>query len=900
MKARRHSLRQRLLRQFALLTLAPLLVVIAAGTMVLLPMLLSADDERNLELATAIRDQVQQQLASSQRQAVRLASQIAAGPLVDSDITAQLQGLVDTDSLLQAAYVTDGDGVVEQVGLETGGALNPADLVGLDQSLHAHYREARRNAQPLWSQTFLSLLTGRISAVLVVPFGKRTLFVELALDDLSKTLAKIGRESATRAVILDRVGRVIGHPEPGRALQQDSLAHLPLVQKALLGQSGTDQFVADGVQVLAHALPVQSIGWTVLVMRPTSAVLAPLIRLGQMLAAALAVTLGLSLWLVRTLARGTGREVERLADAANAAASSAETEPAPMVFSVTEFQAVWERLRDLFTDLHERDRQTDSARRDLQAVLDAATEVAIIAADTQGVVTVFSQGAQKMLGHRAVDVVGRTTPAAWHDPGELAARGAELGRMLGRPIEGFEALVCQTRHAGYEVRDWTFVRADGRRVDVSLAVTAMHAQDGALRGFLGVAIDISQRRRADAMEVARRAAEEANLAKTEFLSRMSHELRTPLNAVLGYAQLMEMSASSPPSAEQLRQLQQIQRSGWHLAQLIDDVLDLSRIEAGNVSLTIEPVDAALAIARAVEIVRPLMVKLGVEFSTSVSGSDTQMSRVLADKTRLVQVLVNLLSNATKYNRRGGRVRLDCSRVAGKGMQFVVSDTGIGMDQRQLAELYQPFNRLGRESGVIEGSGIGLVITKRNLELMDGTIGVASQPDQGTTFTITLPVAADAVPALSAAGNASSPGPSQAPVQAPVQASAAPSPTSGVVLCIEDNAENARLIREMMRQRPALQLLQAGTLAGGLELARRQRPDLILLDLHLPDAHGADALEQLRHEAVTRDVAVVVVSADATQAQIEQMLAAGVSAYLTKPIDLVRTLKTIDEQLARSA
>ena len=888
MSVRRQSLSRRLLRQFALLALLPLGVVVAAGVAVLLPMLLRTGDERNLELAIAIRDQVQQQLLSRQRHVLRLADEIAAAPQVGTDITASLHGLIDADPLLQVAYVTDSQGIVEEVALDESGKLHAADLLGLDQSTQPHYREVRRSAKPLWSRTFLSLLTGRITAVIAVPMGKRTLLVELALDDLSHMLAQIGDKSGTRAIILDRVGRVIGHPQPERAAQQTSLAHLPLVQRAAQGQSGADEFVLDGERVRAQVLPVPATGWSVLVTRPTSAVLAPLISLGQLLAASLAATLVLALWLARTLARRTGREVEHLAEVANAAANDPATTPPPKDFTVAEFQAVWGRLRQLFADLHERDRQTDAARRDLQAVLDAATEVAIIATDTRGEVTVFSQGAQKMLGYRAQHVVGRTMVPSWHDADELAQRGAELERTLGRPVEGFEVLVCQTRHAGYEVRDWTFVRADGRRVAVSLAVTAMHAQDGALRGFLGVAIDISQRKRADAMEVARRAAETASMAKSEFLSRMSHELRTPLNAVLGYAQLMEISGSSPPSAEQLQHLQQIQRSGWHLVQLIDDVLDLSRIEAGNLALAIAPLDAAQIIERAVEIVSPLMVRHGVAFSSTRGGGDAPLPRVLADKTRLVQVLVNLLSNATKYNHRGGRVQLEFRALEGSQLQLVVTDTGLGMDEHQLAQLYQPFNRLGREASAIPGSGIGLVITKRNVELMGGRIEVASQADRGTTVTVTLPAAPDTTPSAGA------------PCVAPAPGGAASEPAGGTVLCIEDNAENARLIREMMRQRPALHLVQATTLAEGLARARSQRPDLVLLDLHLPDARGAAALAGLRQEPATRDTAVVVISADATQAQIEQMLAAGVRDYLTKPIDLVRTLKTIDEQLARHA
>jgi CheY-like chemotaxis protein len=259
--------------------------------------------------------------------------------------------------------------------------------------------------------------------------------------------------------------------------------------------------------------------------------------------------------------------------------------------------------------------------------------------------------------------------------------------------------------------------------------------------------------------------------------------------------------------------------------------------------------------------------------------------VHADTTRLTQVLVNLLSNAAKYNRRGGTVRLQCEAVAERGVAFRVSDDGLGMDEGQLAQLFQPFNRLGREDGPIEGSGMGLVISRRLLEMMGGSIDVQSRPDQGSVFTALLPL------------------PAHEAILAPAEATVDTAPSqagAGVVLYIEDNVVNAMLMSEIMRQRPAIELLQAGNAADGLALARRRRPDLLLLDMHLPDAHGDQILDELAADPQLLDMLVIVVSADATQAQVDSALARGVQAYLTKPLNVAQLLTAADAALARAA
>ena len=877
-------LRQRLLRQYLLLALLPLAVLAVLGALVLVPALVAHGEERNRELAAALRDQIQLQLELRERAAEQLAHAIASGGLGGRSIDDALQALIGADAYLQAAYLVDERGLVTHAALPTPGGLHVADYIGTDESSRPHFIAARKSLRPTWSHTLLSTITGQITLVLAAPAGASTVMIEFSLAGLSQSLAAMSPVGKSLTMVLDGAGRVIGHPDAGLALRQENLSNLGLVQRALGGQAQAGDIVLDGQRLLAYALPVQPIGWTVLVGLPTQVVLAPLLRLGWLILAILLATALGAVAAARWLATRAGDEVQRLAAGAQAAAAG-QAAPA-LAFETAEFDDVWDQLRSLFQELHEKDAQTQAARGKLQAVLDAATEVAIMATDTEGRVTMFSVGAHKMLQHDPADVIGRATPALWHDAAEVAERGAALTRQLARPIEGFEVFVAQARQGGYEVRDWSFVRKDGSRLLVSLAVTAVRAADGAIDGFLGVAVDITHRKRAEALEVAQRSAEASSQAKSEFLSRMSHELRSPLNAMLGYAQLIEIDRDEPACAGQRQRLQQIQRAGWHLVQLIDDVLDLSRIEAGQLRVSIESVDILAVVARAAEIAAPMMAGRNIALTQAwVSDAPASATEpVIADTTRLTQVLVNLLSNAAKYNRVGGSVRIECEPLPGRRFAVRVIDTGLGMSAEHLAQLFQPFNRLGFETSVIEGTGIGLVITQRLVTLMNGTLDVESEPGTGTTFTVTLPRGER--PALD--------GPRRPAASAP------PRPVGGRVLYIEDNEINAILMRELLLQRPDVELALAGTVEDGLALARERRPDLVLLDMNLPDAHGADALDAMQADEQLRGVPVIVVSADATRGQVATMLRRGVRAYLTKPFDVAEVLAGIDAVLGAAS
>jgi signal transduction histidine kinase/CheY-like chemotaxis protein len=380
-------------------------------------------------------------------------------------------------------------------------------------------------------------------------------------------------------------------------------------------------------------------------------------------------------------------------------------------------------------------------------------------------------------------------------------------------------------------------------------------------------------------EQLRLVAEEARHAKDEFLSRMNHELRTPLNAILGFAQILSSSPEEPLSGQQRRQVGHIETAGWHLLAMIDDLLDLSRIEAGTIRLSLEPTPLDMVIGDTVTMLSSLASRNAVVVRVDI---DPGVSRVLADVTRLKQVLANLLSNAIKYNSSGGSVTISARPVAGGRVAIRVSDTGQGMSAQQLAELFQPFNRLGRETGPVPGTGIGLVVTKKLMELMGGTIEVSSVEAQGSVFSVSLP-AARAV----AVGEA----------QGAQPADAAASYGSRRVAYFEDNPLNAEVMRAVLSARPQVRLDVYGQAAEGLAAIRSEAVDLVLLDMSLPDARGIDLLRSLKGDPWTMRTPVIIVSADTVSEHVREALRSGALAYIVKPIERAQVLEQIDRALA---
>ncbi len=389
--------------------------------------------------------------------------------------------------------------------------------------------------------------------------------------------------------------------------------------------------------------------------------------------------------------------------------------------------------------------------------------------------------------------------------------------------------------------------------------------------------DVSELRSAQQANEAQRIAEAANKAKTEFLSRMSHELRTPLNAVLGFSQVLKMDPTEPLSPHHRRMVDQIESSGLHLLNMISDVLDVSRIEAGGMQITITDVEIHPLINDCQKMIVADANAAGLSLQAEAPNHGIA---VRADKTRLKQVLLNLLSNAVKYNQPGGRVSLLAQRHD-KLVRFSIEDTGIGMTPAQVQHLFEPFNRLGRESSQTAGSGIGLVITKRLLELMGSELKLTTTEQQGSTFYFDLPL-------------------STANVEAHDEPMP-PVPQSDLhetrkVLYVEDNAANGEIMAAILNLRPCIDLTLETTVRSALARLEAESFDLVLLDMHLPDGTGLDILAWLSQHERLRDTAVVIVSADITPATIALAAQAGAHTYLNKPLDLKHTLSVVDSLL----
>jgi signal transduction histidine kinase/ActR/RegA family two-component response regulator len=463
------------------------------------------------------------------------------------------------------------------------------------------------------------------------------------------------------------------------------------------------------------------------------------------------------------------------------------------------------------------------------------------------------------------------------------ARAQALSLELATPITpGFEALAFKASRGIQDSYELTYIRKDGSRFPAIVSITALRDDYDVIIGYLLIGADNSVRKQVEVELInAKAAAENANLAKSDFLSSMSHELRSPLNAILGFAQLME-SGSPLPTPAQKASIDQILHAGWYLLELINEILDLALIESGKLSISQEPMSLVDVMLECQAMIEPQAQKSGIRMSFPQFELPYF---VKADRTRVKQVLVNLLSNAIKYNRIQGAVEVTCRLNTAKRIRISVQDTGEGLSPEKLAQLFQPFNRLGQEANAEEGTGIGLVVSKRLVELMGGEIGVESTVGVGSVFWIELNVAAEPQPGAG----------SDKPLT-PIQASAVRGAALRTLLYVEDNRANMQLVEQLIARRPDMSLLSAADGVRGIALARTHQPKVILMDINLPGISGIQALKILRADPATAHIPVLAISANAMPSDIKRGLAAGFFRYLTKPIKVNEFMEALDMAL----
>jgi PAS domain S-box-containing protein len=515
-------------------------------------------------------------------------------------------------------------------------------------------------------------------------------------------------------------------------------------------------------------------------------------------------------------------------------------------------------------------------RHDALAALHAASERAALIARSAGIGTweTHIEGGQARWDEQMFRLRG------------LAPRDTALGRderlELVHPDDRANLLDAGSREAtdrqpsAYEFR----VRLpDGRYRWLASRSTVLCDEHGALVRRVGVNWDITEAKRSALAFQQAELAERESRAKLQFLSRMSHELRTPLNAVLGFTQLLQLEARASSSEAQFGKLDHIRAAGEHLLALIDDVLELSSLESGALRLEPQAVGMATAVTLALPMVEALAARHRVALRMGVLEGTA-----LADPTRLRQVLLNLLTNAIKYNRPNGQVVVE-STVVGERVELRVHDTGRGMQPEQLAHLFEPFNRLGAGSFGIEGTGIGLTIARAMVHAMDGSITASSEPDRGTVFEVTLPVCAAGLALELADG----------PMVASPAPTAPAAQRAGQLLYIEDNAVNVLLVEELVRSLPGLSIASEATGADGVARAGSLCPDLILVDMQLPDFDGFEVLRRLRARPQTAAIRCIALSANAMPEDIARGLAAGFDDYWTKPIQFKPFLEALKQQ-----
>lgn len=732
---------------------------------------------------------------------------------------------------MDAAFLADPEGVLWARFPET------PELYGKSFADRDWYRGVSRAWRPHASDVLVSAATGEPSIVLAVPVrsvegqvigiigsGQR-------LNVIREWLLPI-RIPGGGLYVVDRKGQLVFHPSRMGAQHVSDYAHVPTVERLLRGEEG----IVEGEDAVEHDVRLSayrqlpSLGWGLVVYRSKN----------------------FALQRIRTLilASGTAGLVLALALA---------------LLGVVALRS----QRRLAAAFAERTRAGD-ALREAHAFLDSVLENIpnmIFVKDAKELRFVrFNKAGEELVGHSRAQLIGK------NDYDFFPESEAKFFTSRDREVLSGGKLV--------DIPEETIHTAHQTTRTLHTKKIPLLDEAGRPQYLLGISEDITELKETEkALRDAKREAERANLAKSEFLSRMSHELRTPMNAVLGFAQLLEIDS---PRAEQRESLGQILKGGRHLLGLINEVLDISRIEAGHLSVSLEPVPLVDVIQEALDLIHPLAEKWSVRIAGVPPEAVDRF--VLADRQRLKQVLLNFLSNAAKFNRPEGTVTVSVEDVSEEQLRLKVTDTGHGIPPEKMARLFTPFDRLGAEESGVEGTGLGLALSRRLVEAMGGTVGADSAVDRGSTFWVTLPRVES--PAATAT--------------LPAEASAQMSGAAGTVLCIEDNLPNLRLVEGVLAHRPAVKLLSAMQGGLGLELAKEHRPGLILLDLQLPDIPGAEVLRRLQRDPRTRQIPVVVLSADATPGQTRRLQADGAREFLTKPLDVKQLLRVLDEVLLDAA
>jgi len=531
--------------------------------------------------------------------------------------------------------------------------------------------------------------------------------------------------------------------------------------------------------------------------------------------------------------------------------------------------AVNERTAALQQEVREREQAEAAMRESEQRFRNIFNNVplGLVYTDLDGEVKQTNPHFCQLVGYGAEALLG------------MNARDLTHPEDVGREREAIRQLVAG--ELSTDRRQKRYLTRSGGVVWVQSTLSVLRDERGMPQRIVSAAEDITENLRLADADRARRAAEASNRAKSEFLSRMSHELRTPLNAMLGFAQLLELDRRHPLADSQKPWVEQIQQAGWHLLEMINDVLDLSRIESGNLRLAVETLDLADLLGATLPLLERDAHKRGVLITQDVP---LHARRVLGDATRIKQILTNLLSNAIKYNIDGGRVHV-ASEALGERVNITVTDTGLGMTPVQLNDLFQPFNRLGRERSELDGTGIGLVISQRLAELMGGSLEARSAAGEGSSFTLSLPLVDD-------------PDTVRSPLGEPELES--PQYHRRHVHYVEDNETNVEVMRGILAQRPQVLLDVSLTGMEGLRAIRTQRPDVILLDMHLPDVDGMELLRLLQADPDTMNIPVVVVSADALESNIVEAVSLGAYRYLTKPVNVGELLAVLDALLSEAS